>query len=179
MGIFDAFGTALQALWHDSGFYSLTMGNVIMMLVGCILMYMAFAKEFEPLLLGPISFGCVIANFPVTHMLDEPGAMQLISYGIKYEVFPPLIFMGVGAMTDFGPLLANPNTILLGAAAQFGVFIALFGAMALGFTPGRLPLSVSSAALMARPLSTWPPRWLRSSWALSPLPLTPICLSFP
>ena len=135
MGIFDAFGTALQALWHDSGFYSLTMGNVIMMLVGCVLMYMAFAKEFEPLLLGPISFGCVIANFPVTHMLDEPGAMQLISYGIKYEVFPPLIFMGVGAMTDFGPLLANPNTILLGAAAQFGVFIALFGAMALGFTP--------------------------------------------
>ena len=62
MGIFDAFGTALQALWHDSGFYSLTMGNVIMMLVGCVLMYMAFAKEFEPLLLGPISFGCVIAT---------------------------------------------------------------------------------------------------------------------
>ena len=105
-----------------------------MILVGAVLLYMAIVKEFEPLLLTPIAFGCIIANFPCTGFMEEPGAMQLISYGIKYEIFPPLIFLGVGAMTDFGPLLANPNTLFLGAAAQFGVFISLAGAMALGFS---------------------------------------------
>ncbi|MGL6015734.1 MAG: sodium ion-translocating decarboxylase subunit beta, partial [Selenomonadaceae bacterium] len=90
-------------------------------------------KGFEPLLLSPIAFGCILANFPRTGFMEDPGVMQAISYGINYEIFPPLIFLGVGAMTDFGPLIANPSTILLGAAAQFGVFVSLAGAMVIGF----------------------------------------------
>ena len=94
-----------------------------MILVGLILLYLAFAKEFEPLLLGPIAFGCLLANIPRNGF--EEGVMALISAGISQEIFPPLIFLGVGAMTDFGPLIANPKTLLLGAAAQIGVFVAL------------------------------------------------------
>ena len=134
MGVFDAFMISLSSVWADSGFAAFSGGNLVMILVGAVLLYMAIVKEFEPLLLTPIAFGCIIANFPCTGFMEEPGAMQLISYGIKYEIFPPLIFLGVGAMTDFGPLLANPNTLFLGAAAQFGVFISLAGAMALGFS---------------------------------------------
>jgi oxaloacetate decarboxylase beta subunit/glutaconyl-CoA decarboxylase len=129
----DAFVVALQAVWSDSGYSAITLGNVAMILVGIALLYMAFGKGFEPLLLSPIAFGCILANFPGTGFLTEHGVMQLISYGIQYEIFPPLIFLGVGAMTDFGPMIANPSTLLLGAAAQFGVFIALAGAMMLGF----------------------------------------------
>ena len=134
MEIFDAFAISLQSVWLDSGFASFTMGNLAMIAVGIVLLYMAIGKEYEPLLLTPIAFGCIMANFPATGFLEEPGVMQVINYGIKYEIFPPLIFLGVGAMTDFGPLLANPNTLFMGAAAQFGVFIALAGAMCLGFT---------------------------------------------
>ena len=110
------------------------MGNAIMMLVGIILLYLAIGKGFEPLLLSPIAFGCLLANVPKTGFEDQPGVMQVILYGIHHEIFPPLIFLGVGAMTDFGPLIANPKTLLLGAAAQAGVFISLLGAMMLGFT---------------------------------------------
>lgn len=128
----DAFIVAINSVWTDSAFQAFTGGNAIMILVGLILLYMAFAKEFEPLLLGPIAFGCILANIP-RNGFDE-GVMALISAGVSQEIFPPLIFLGVGAMTDFGPLLANPKTLLLGAAAQIGVFIALAGAMLLGFT---------------------------------------------
>ena len=134
MEIFSAFAISLQSVWLDSGFSALTMGNVAMIIVGIFLLYMAIGKEYEPLLLTPIAFGCIMANFPCTGFLEEPGVMQVINYGIKFELLPPLIFLGVGAMTDFGPLLANPNTLFLGAAAQFGVFISLAGAMLLGFT---------------------------------------------
>ena len=134
MEIFSAFAVSLQSVWLDSGFSALTWGNVAMIIVGIFLLYMAIGKEYEPLLLTPIAFGCIMANFPCTGFLEEPGVMQVINYGIKFEIFPPLIFLGVGAMTDFGPLLANPNTLFLGAAAQFGVFISLAGAMLLGFT---------------------------------------------
>lgn len=134
MEIFSAFAISLQSVWLDSGFSALTWGNVAMIIVGIFLLYMAIGKEYEPLLLTPIAFGCIMANFPCTGFLEEPGVMQVINYGIKFEIFPPLIFLGVGAMTDFGPLLANPNTLFMGAAAQFGVFISLAGAMLLGFT---------------------------------------------
>ena len=134
MGEFGtAFSVSLQSVWNDSGFSSLTVDNVIMMIVGCLLLYMAFVKEYEPLLLSPIAFGCILANFPKTGFNDEMNVMMAIGFGIKYEIFPPIIFMGVGAMTDFGPMIADPDTMLLGAAAQFGVFIALAGAMLLGF----------------------------------------------
>ena len=130
----EAFVVALQSVWNDSGFSAFTIGNGIMMLVGIILLYLAIGKGFEPLLLSPIAFGCLLANVPKTGFEDQPGVMQVILYGINHEVFPPLIFLGVGAMTDFGPLIANPKTLLLGAAAQAGVFVSLLGAMMLGFT---------------------------------------------
>jgi oxaloacetate decarboxylase beta subunit/glutaconyl-CoA decarboxylase len=133
MELFSAFSVALQAVWADSGFTAFTTGNAIMIAVGLILLYLAFAKGFEPLLLSPIAFGCILANFPKTGFFEDPGVMQAIMYGINNEIFPPLIFLGVGAMTDFGPLIANPSTLLLGAAAQFGVFVSLAGAMMLGF----------------------------------------------
>lgn len=129
----EAFLVALASVWADSGFSALTSGHVIMILVGLILLYMAIGKGFEPLLLSPIAFGCILANIP-KNGFEAPGVMSVIMYGIHHEVFPPLIFLGVGAMTDFGPLLANPKTLLLGAAAQGGVFVALLGAMLLGFS---------------------------------------------
>ena len=129
----DGFLRALASVWTDSGFAALTWQNIVMILVGLVLLYLAIAKEYEPLLLMPIAFGDIMANFPNTGFETDMGVMMAIGFGIKYEIFPPLIFMGVGAMTDFGPLIANPKTMLLGAAAQIGVFVALAGAMALGF----------------------------------------------
>ncbi len=129
----EAFVVALSSVWADSGFSALTTGHLIMIAVGLVLLYLAIGKGFEPLLLSPIAFGCILANIP-KNGFEEPGVMSVIMYGIHHEVFPPLIFLGVGAMTDFGPLLANPKTLLLGAAAQAGVFVALLGAMMVGFT---------------------------------------------
>ena len=135
MEFLNAFIVSLQAVWTGSGFSHFTMGNGIMILVGLVLLYLAFAKEFEPLLLGPIAFGCILANFPETGFFaEEMNVMKAINFGITYEIFPPLIFLGIGAMTDFGPLIANPNTLLLGAAAQIGVFVALGLAMVCGFS---------------------------------------------
>ena len=132
--MFEAFQVALTSVWMDSGFVGFQMGQGIMIVVGLVLLYMAFGKGFEPLLLSPIAFGCILANIPANEaMITDPGVMKLILAGIHHEIFPPLIFLGVGAMTDFGPLIANPATLRLGAAAQFGVFIALYGAMLLGF----------------------------------------------
>jgi sodium ion-translocating decarboxylase beta subunit len=129
----DAFITAIVSVINDSGYMAFTWQNGVMILVGCVLLYLSLVKGFEPLLLTPIAFGCILANIPRTGFETDPGVMQLILGGIKYEIFPPLIFLGVGAMTDFGPLIANPKTLLLGAAAQIGVFMALLGAMFLGF----------------------------------------------
>ena len=132
MDFINAFAVSLQAIGQGSGFSGFTSGNLIMILVGLVLLYLAFARDFEPLLLSPIAFGCILANVPFNGF-EEPGVMSAIGMGIKYEIFPPLIFLGVGAMTDFGPLIARPSSLLMGAAAQFGVFIALLGAMMLGF----------------------------------------------
>jgi oxaloacetate decarboxylase beta subunit/glutaconyl-CoA decarboxylase len=123
----------LATLFQTTGLVGLTPGHVVMILVGCTLLYLAIAKGFEPLLLMPIGFGCVLANLPLTGIMGEGGLLRYLYFGVEHEIFPPLIFLGVGAMTDFGPLLANPSTILLGAAAQFGVYIALIGAELLGF----------------------------------------------
>jgi oxaloacetate decarboxylase beta subunit len=111
-----------------------TWGRVIMFIVCFVLFYLAIAKKFEPLLLLPIAFGGLLANIPLAHMGGEHGMLGIIyNMGIANEFFPLLIFMGVGAMTDFGPLLANPKTALLGGAAQFGIFGSLVGAVAIGF----------------------------------------------
>lgn len=126
---------------NGTGFGLFTTGELIMIVISFILMYLAIKKDFEPLLLLPIAMGAFITNLPLNGLLNEPselndfvgGMFYYISYGIKLEIFPPIIFLGIGAMTDFGPLLANPRTFLLGAAAQFGVFAALFMAVMLGF----------------------------------------------
>ena len=118
----------------ESGFAQLTGGNVVMLLVSFVLLYLALGRGFEPLLLTPIAFGCLLVNLPGSGIMDAGGFLNILYYGTKHEIYPVIIFMGIGAMTDFTPLLANPITFLLGAAAQFGVFVALFGAMALGFS---------------------------------------------
>ena len=134
----EAFQVALTSVWMDSGFVGFNMGQGIMIIVGLVLLYLAFAKGFEPLLLSPIAFGCVLANIPANEaMITDPGVMKLILAGIHQEIFPPLIFLGVGAMTDFGPLIANPMSLLLGAAAQLGIFLAFIVALILGFTPAE------------------------------------------
>jgi oxaloacetate decarboxylase beta subunit len=125
---------ALGSIVSFSGFAGLTVGNLIMLMVGFILLYLAIGKGFEPLLLVPIAFGCVLVNLPLSGIMEHGGFLKYLSYGTEHEIYPVIIFMGIGALTDFGPLLANPITFLLGAAAQLGVFIAVVGAMALGFT---------------------------------------------
>lgn len=111
-------------------------GNLIMILVGIVLLILAIVKGFEPLLLVPIGFGAILSNIPVVAIAGPEGFIGILyDTGVQNGLFPLLIFMGVGAMTDFGPLIANPKTLLLGAAAQFGIFIALLGAVALGLTP--------------------------------------------
>ncbi|PKM12775.1 MAG: sodium ion-translocating decarboxylase subunit beta [Gammaproteobacteria bacterium HGW-Gammaproteobacteria-3] len=138
----------LNALWQSTGFYNIQAGQLFMMAVGFVLLYLAIKRGFEPLLLLPIGFGAVLSNIPVAGMSDEGGLLYYLYYGIKTGLFPLLIFMGVGAMTDFGPMLANPKTLLLGAAAQFGIFATLLGALALNIIPG-LEFSMKDAAAIA------------------------------
>lgn len=128
---------SLYKLWLSTGLANFELGQVIMMLVGCGLLYLAIAKNFEPLLLLPMGFGAVLTNIPIAGFSDVGGLLHYIYYaGIDTGIFPLLIFMGVGAMTDFGALIANPKTLLLGAAAQTGIFATLFGAIALNAVPG-------------------------------------------
>lgn len=145
----------LGNFWQGTGFYNLTIGHIIMLLISFILLYLAIEKEFEPLLLVPIAFGMLLANLPLAGLMKEPvtelvmdmstggirnqttelgGLLYYLYQGVELGIYPPLIFLGVGAMTDFGPLIANPRSILLGAAAQFGIFFTLIGATILGFT---------------------------------------------
>lgn len=132
--------TTLDNLVHQTAFFNLTVGNYIMIVVACIFLYLAIAKEFEPLLLLPIAFGMLLVNiYPdiMMHAEDSANGVGGLLYYFyvldEWAILPSLIFMGVGAMTDFGPLIANPKSFLLGAAAQFGIFAAYFGAIALGF----------------------------------------------
>ncbi len=149
----------LKGIWESSGFAGLTWQNCVMILVSFIFLFLAIKKKFEPLLLVPIAFGILLANMPDTGLMADPaglmdasqavegahwyqdGVLRLIYAGVKSSIFPCLIFLGIGAMTDFGPLLANPISLLLGAAAQLGIYVAFIIAIALGkidaigFTP--------------------------------------------
>ena len=126
------FGKVLENLWLSTGLANFTWGQVVMIFIGLILIYLAIRKQFEPLLLLPIGFGGILANIPVAEIAGVQGFLgQIYNVGIATGIFPLLIFMGVGAMTDFGPLIANPKTALLGAAAQFGIFTTLLGALLL------------------------------------------------
>ncbi|MBR3818634.1 MAG: sodium ion-translocating decarboxylase subunit beta [Clostridia bacterium] len=144
----------LKGIWECSGLALLEWQNAVMILVSAIFLYLAIVKKFEPLLLVPIAFGILLANMPGAGLMDDPaglmtelpegvepahwyedGVLRLIYAGVKSSIFPCLIFLGIGAMTDFGPLLANPVSLLLGAAAQLGIYIAFVIAILLGFTP--------------------------------------------
>ena len=157
-------GEILLTLWNDSGFSAIISGfgaggwqNLAMLAISCVLLYLAIVKQFEPLLLCGIAFGCLLSNLPgggLYHqelwdafmdpanaayhsygaIMSHGGLIDIFYIGVKTSLYPCLIFMGVGAMTDFGPLLSNPKSLLLGAAAQMGVFVAFFGAVLLGFT---------------------------------------------
>ena len=126
---------SITKIIEGTGVASLTFGHLLMIGVAFVLIYLAIWKKFEPLLLLPIGFGCMLANLPGSMMtnVDEGGLLHFFYLGVKYEILPPLIFLGVGALTDFGPLLGRPSTLLLGAAAQAGVYTTLIGAVALGF----------------------------------------------
>ena len=151
----------LVGLWESSGFYALFADgtflwqNLVMILVSFVLLYFAIVKKCEPLLLVPIAFGILLANLPGAGLMDDPtglmdtsnivegahwydsGVLRLIYAGVKSSIFPCIIFLGIGCMTDFGPLLSNPVSLLLGAAAQLGIYVAFVIAILLGFTPNE------------------------------------------
>lgn len=124
-------------LWQSMGIANIEPGQVLMMLVGCLLIYLAIARKFEPLLLLPIGFGAILTNIPLAGIGGPDGLLGHVYHvGIETGIFPLLIFMGVGALTDFSALIAMPKTLLLGAAAQFGIFVTLIGALLLNYIPG-------------------------------------------
>ena len=165
MEILDVFWNALVALAQKSGFCNITPQQGFMIAVSFLLMYLAIVRKFEPLLLLPIAFGMMLTNIPGANMfhpemfgispdpaiaanfaengvnygevLHNGGLLDILYLGVKLQIFPPLIFLGIGCMTDFGPLIANPKSFLLGAAAQIGIFVTFLGAYALGFTPAQ------------------------------------------
>ena len=157
-------GEVLLNLWQKSGFNAIFVGfadggwqNLVMLIIACVLLYLGIVKKFEPLLLVGIAFGCLLSNLPLGGLyhqelwdnfmnpasdlyhsygaiMREGGLLDIFYIGVKTSLYPCLIFMGVGAMTDFGPLLSNPKSLLLGAAAQLGVFVAFLGGVLLRFT---------------------------------------------
>ncbi len=158
----------LGQFWNTTGFSNMTIGNLVMIFIGLVFVTLAIAKNYEPLLLLPIGFGAVVGNipFPVDSgfgVYNEGSVLWYIYQGVEKGVFPPIIFLGIGAMTDFSTMLSNPRLILLGAAAQSGIFLTFAGALALGFTPGEAgaigiiggadgPTSIFLASKLAPPL---------------------------
>ncbi|MGE4276492.1 MAG: sodium ion-translocating decarboxylase subunit beta [Lawsonibacter sp.] len=142
----DFFIEVLGRIFGSSGFAAIPTDwrQLVMIFLACVLLYMGIGKKYEPLLLVPIAFGMLLANLPLTGLYNPPdaaahsvGFMWVLYQGVQYAIYPSIIFMGIGAMTDFGPLLANPVSLLLGAAAQLGIFTAFLLALALGFTPAQ------------------------------------------
>ncbi len=139
----------LLKLWESTGLANFTLGQVIMTAIGCGLIFLAIKKNYEPLLLIPIGFGGILANIPIAGIGGPDGLLGLLyEMGIENGLFPLIIFMGVGALTDFGPLLARPSLVILGAAAQFGIFVTLIGAVLMNFIPG-VDFSMADAAAIA------------------------------
>ena len=143
MEILATFWQSLQDMALESGFAQFFIGDgwkyAVMIAIACVLLYLAIVKKFEPLLLLPIAFGILLANLPLADLgaHDSGGLLSYLYFGVENVIYPPLIFLGVGAMTDFGPLIANPKSFLLGAAAQIGIFLTFLGALLLGFTPAE------------------------------------------
>ncbi|WP_251317010.1 sodium ion-translocating decarboxylase subunit beta [Flintibacter muris] len=139
----EFFTRVISAIASGSGFAALDVKTIIMLFIACVLLYMGIGKGYEPLLMVPIGFGVLLANLPITGLFAEPvydaathsgtvGFMWVLYQGVQYAIYPSIIFMGIGAMTDFGPLLANPTSLLLGAAAQMGIFAAFLMALCVG-----------------------------------------------
>ncbi len=133
---------SLTRIWEDSGFAAMNWQSIVMLFTSCVLIYLAIGKKFEPLLLLPIAFGMLLANLPLSGLMSEPasaneagGLLYYLYLGVKKGIYPSLIFLGIGAMTDFGPLIARPSSLLIGAGAQFGISMAFIIATLLGFTP--------------------------------------------
>ena len=160
---------SIKELIVTSGFMNMTIQELIVVILSLILIYLAVSKNYEPYLLIPIGFGMLLANLPLTGLMDIPtatsngGLLYYLYQGVSLGIFPPLIFLCLGAGTDFGPLVANPKTLLLGGAAQFGIFAAFFGALALGMTPSESaaigiiggadgPTALHSSAILAEHL---------------------------
>lgn len=133
----NTFIESISSLVATSGFSAATPTSLLMIAISCGLLYLAIVKKYEPLLLLPIAFGMLLANLPGANIssYDEGSLLYFMYQGVKLGLYPPVIFLGIGCMTDFGPLIANPKSFLLGAAAQFGIFFAFLGALLLGFTP--------------------------------------------
>ena len=128
------FVTLMQELLNQTGLMSITPGNIFMIVVGCVLLYLGIVKKYEPFLLVGIGLACVVANVPGSSLTKEGGLFWYAYQGVEKLILPPLIFLGVGAMTDFGPMIANPSLVILGAAAHLGIFVALIGAKVFGFS---------------------------------------------
>ena len=165
------FVNAISDLIQESGFANLTPLHLIMITIACVFLYLAIVKKYEPLLLVPISFGMLAANLPLGELmhpelwdtspidygavLHEGGLFDILYLGVKLGIFPPLIFLGIGVMTDFGPLIANPKSLLLGAAAQFGIFGTYLGAMALGNFTEKQAASIAIIGGADGPTAIW------------------------
>ncbi len=152
--------TFLINFFQSTGFANITWQQVVVIAIACFFLYLAIGKKYEPYLLIPIAFGMLLANLPVTGIFEEGGLLYILYQGTKMGIYPPLIFLCVGMSTDFGPMIANPMSLLLGAAAQFGIFIALIGAVALGFSGAEAaataiiggadgPTAIYSASILA------------------------------
>jgi len=135
---------SLKTIWGTSGFAALTWKHLLMLAIACVFIYLAIVRKFEPLLLLPIAFGILLANLPLTELMGEPltasdsgGLLYYLYLGVKKGIYPSLIFLGIGAMTDFGPLIARPSSLFMGAGAQLGISVAFTIATALGFTHGE------------------------------------------
>lgn len=129
--------TLLTELFHQTGLSALSFGNLIMIAAGLVLLYLGIVKKYEPFLLVGIGFSCIVANVPGSTLTSNGGLFWYAYQGVEKLILPPLIFLGVGAMTDFGPMIANPSLVILGAAAHLGIFVALIGANAWGFNLGE------------------------------------------
>lgn len=165
----------LASLWESTGLYFLTWREALMLCISFVLMYLGIRKKYEPLLLVPIAFGVFLANFPMTGIMDEGGLLQILYQGIKLGVYPPLIFLGVGAMTDFGPLIANPRSLLLGAAAQLGIFGTFFIASKFNFS--FLSFSLEEAAAIGIIAGADGPTAIFLTAILAPHLLAPIAVA--
>jgi len=130
----NLFFSLMTDLLNQTGLMSITIGNIIMIFVGAVLLYLGIVKKYEPFLLVGIGLACIVANVPGSELTKEGGLFYYAYQGVEKLILPPLIFLGVGAMTDFGPMIANPSLVILGAAAHLGIFVALIGAKLFGFT---------------------------------------------